>query len=312
MNPIMKKCKFLIYTLIWRVIKLINYLLSFKSPSNKVTLLNIESGEIRVVYLYRYISWFLTSAFYLIGLPKSAIYYKFGVILSLLMSAKLVNKLYLKFSYSIKVIKKLVLIEAIGITLLLLPTGGLDSPFIWYALNPALVAAGFLSSISCWLYLVTYISAATLVSYTFFNDYGDSIFHMIYNKSYLILVLILVTLIVQLLYWLAKQIYQQNLELEKQRQDLININFELQKSNGRLAESMEYIMSLYQVIENLNIRDIPDNLPQAFTKYASKLTKTPMSFLGTAPYNDKKSNIITTGEIFPDAERKIKDYFDMF
>ena len=55
--------------------------------------------------------------------------------------------------------------ETIGLTLLLLPTGGISSPFIWYALNPVLVAASFLTPLFCWGILAFYLGSATFIAY---------------------------------------------------------------------------------------------------------------------------------------------------
>ena len=104
-----------------------------------------------ILYLYRYLSWFFTSLFYLFTQLNAPIVLKVGVIVTLFGAAKILTDLYIKFSNSHRILEIAILVETIGITLLIIPTGGLHSPFIWYALNPVLVAASFLPLYFCWV-----------------------------------------------------------------------------------------------------------------------------------------------------------------
>ena len=99
-----------------------------------------------IVCIYRFLSLIITSVFYLTGPPQASLIFKIGVVVTVIISAKIVTDLYIKHIDYPVILKTIVLVETLGIALLLIPTGGLDSPFLWYALNPVLVAGSFLSS----------------------------------------------------------------------------------------------------------------------------------------------------------------------
>lgn len=223
----------------------------------------------KVICLYRYLSWALTSLVYLISKPYNVIHYKVGVIISLLVFSMLINNLYIKSFENKSSIKKLVLIETIGIEFLLLPTGGLTSSFIWYALNPILVSAIYLSSYFSWVNLLFYLITGSIMSYSLFNPDSIELLHIIHGNLNLILVFILINLAVQI---------------------LSNLTNELNKSNKIKEESIEHIMSLYQMIETLNNHSSKDKLFESLTKYSEKLTKSNQIIFWLREDNLIKSN----------------------
>lgn len=273
-------------------------ILSRLNVNDCIASFNEKPEEIRIIYIYRYASWFITSLFYLLGPPKSPLIFKAGVIICLYIAARLITDQYIKFNSSPNTIKTLVLVETIGIALLLVPTGGLDSPFIWYALNPGLVAASLLSPYFCWLNLLFYITTAALTSYYIFNQNRFQLTWLLQDKSYLLLILILVTLVVQLLCKLSKQLSDQAALLKKQSEELLRVN-------ERLSESMEHIMSLYQVVEDFNTVDKPHNIPRTFADYAVRLTKAPLSFFWTESLGEVDGSIVFSGEVKDDIKEKI-------
>lgn len=238
----------------------------------KKALLKSTRKDLWIIYLYRYASCFLTSFFYLIGPPRSNIAYKAGVIVSLILAAIIINNLYIKFGSSSR---SLVILEMIGTNILLIYTGGLGSPLIWYALNLVLVTACFYSYLVCWGLLLIYITSATTISFFLYNADSVSLFSLLYDNTYLIMVLILGTLVIQLLFWLTKQLSKQAVELSEQKEKLIDIN-------NRLNDSMETLMSLYQVVENFNTLDLRSNVSKTFAAYSCKLTRSCLSFVRTA------------------------------
>ena len=80
-------------------------------------------------------------------------------------AAWIITDLQRRYIGNTKILKAIVLTETIGLTVLLIPTGGISSPFIWYALNPVLVAASFLTPLFCWGALTFYLGSATLIAY---------------------------------------------------------------------------------------------------------------------------------------------------
>lgn len=241
------------------------------------------SDEAKIIYAYRYISWALTSIVYLTGKPYSVLFFKLGVILSLLIFSKVIADLYIKLYENKTMIRTLVLIETLGITLLLFPTGGLDSPFIWYALNPTLVAASYLPAYFCWMNLVFYLLAGSAVSYILFNPESKPIAAMFADNSNLILVFALITLVVQLLSNLTKKLYIQTKAL--------------QLSNAQKQESMEHVMSLYQVMEALNNHSTKEKLFETLAVYTSNLTKSELCFFWLPNSNEDGDMIETSDDL---------------
>lgn len=232
------------------------------------------SEETKIIYVYRYLSWALTSIVYLTGGPYSIVLFKLGVIISLFILSKIINNIYIKFKEHKGFIRTLVLIETLGITLLLLPTGGLNSPFVWYALNPTLIAACYLPAYFCWINLLFYLFAGTSMSYIFFNTENITVIGMLINNKVLILVLILITLAVQLLGSLARKLFL--------------LNETLGLSNKEKQESIKHIMNLYQIIEALNNHSNKEKLIEILAKYTSELTKSPHSFIWLPSSNNTK------------------------
>lgn len=231
------------------------------------------SEEARILYAYRLLSWVLTSAVYLAGEPRSTLLFKLGVTVSLLICSKFITDLYIKFKVNKGIQRTLVLTETAGITILLLPTGGLNSPFIWYALNPTLTAASYLPVYFCWLNLSFYLAAGTVMTYFLFNQENLYIFEILASNTNTILVFALITLAVQLLANLAKRLAIQANELEY--------------SNRMRQESMEYIMSLYQLIEAFNNHSSKSRLFEALAIYTAKLTGSNLCLIWL-PYSGEK------------------------
>jgi NarL family two-component system sensor histidine kinase LiaS len=236
----------------------------FYNYINNIVIHKDSSEEVKVIYIHRYLSWTLTSAVYLAGKPYSIILFKLGVVVSLLICSKLLTDLYIKFMNNKGMLRTLVLIETMGTTLLLLPTGGLSSPFIWYALNPTLVAASYLAPWFCWMNLLFYILTGTTMSYFLFNISQSNILTIFTSNSNLILVFILITLAVQLLANLTKKLHIQKTAL--------------QVSNKQKQESIEHIMSLYEIIEAFNSHSIREKLFEELAKYTAKLTQSNLCF----------------------------------
>ena len=226
---------------------MLNYNFNIKNYFNK-NCMTIDG----IICSYRYASWALTSVFYLTSKPYNAVFYKLGVILSLLIFSLVVNKLYIKIENDKQALGKLVVIETVGIELLLIPTGGLASPFIWYALNPILVSAIYLSYYFSWINLTFYLTTGTLINFSIFNPANLSIYQIFTNNSNIVLIFILINLAIQFLVVLTK---------------------ELKDINNQKEESIEHIMSLYQMIETLNSNSNNDKLFEALADYTGSLTK---------------------------------------
>jgi len=284
--------------------RLISYI---KGLSNKLYSKEKGINTKDILYLYRYLSWFSTSLFYFFTQSNAPIVLKLGVIVTLFGAAKILTDSYVKFSNKHRMLEIAILIETIGITLLLIPTGGLDSPFIWYALNPVLVAASFLPWYFCWINLLFYLISASIISSAFFRNINN-ISDIILNYGYIILVFVLITLIVQMLSHLTKRLNQQTILLKEQGEKLESMNKSLRKSNVMYKESLDHIISLYQVVEAFHLGDNQDSISSTFSYYASKLTNSRLALVWLVLDGEQGSRIWVHGDI----DSPLKDKLDTY
>jgi two-component system, NarL family, sensor histidine kinase LiaS len=265
-----------------------------------------------IIYLYRFVSLIATSIYYLLSGPRAALLFKMGVVISLLIAAKVTTDIYIKLKDNYGVLRTSVLVETLGITFLLIPTGGAESPFIWYAMNPVLVAASFLAPYFCWINLTFYIGSAIAISILFFNDAGVNISGFLYQESYLIIVLILITLIMQLLSTLTRNLYRQAYKLQKQSKELGEMNYGLQVANERYKDSIEQMMSLYQTVEAFTSQDSQEGLIKIFVSNAVELIKTENVFFWMNEYEGQKGTLISSfsaiDSIKQELIQKIEDF----
>jgi len=184
------------------------------------------------------------------------------VVLALLIFSRLILDYYLKSSAT-RNVQTTLIFETIGLTLLLIPTGGLESPFIWYALNPVFIASTYLKAIHVWLSLSFYLLAALLVSASLFNINDLNLIGILQDESYIILVYILITIAMRLLASLVNQLDLQAEILIIQRQELLDMNGQLHEvilEREQLEASSKKLMIVEE--QNRIANEIHDNVSQ--------------------------------------------------
>lgn len=187
----------------------------------------------------------------------------------------------------------IVAIEALGVLFLAAMTGGIRSPFIWYALNPALVAAGGLAAAACWITLGGSLGAAVLAYHFLFRSV--SLLLIVRQNQSLILLFALITLAVQLYAASARALEARNQELDLQRRELKVLNTCLEAESGRAKGLVREVMGLYQVVETASAGTTPAELMQTFSAYARGLTGAPAAFF--LPGGDEA--LVTSGARLP-------------
>ncbi|WP_251037412.1 sensor histidine kinase [Paenibacillus albidus] len=141
--------------------------------------------------------------------------------------------------------------EMSGIILLTLFTGGYDSSFKLYVLNPVLIAAGSLSYYFGWSLLLSYIGIMVAFCYLFLNFSNQSFAAAALENGNLFLALVLTVIVMQMVN-----------RMKRQREE----------ANARTNETMEHIKSLYHIVETSSQHDFM-NIGQVITDYVVKLTK---------------------------------------
>lgn len=228
--------------------------------------------EIRIIHIYRYFSLLLTSIFYLTGEGSSSIVYKLAVVVCLTVSSVILNYFYIKYVYLKNVVKILVIIETISNVIILIPTGGLNSPYIWYSLTTVLVTVCLLDLFYFWFTMLAYIAVSTTISYLIFDKGKISYMSFLKNGSNLMLSYILIISAIKMLMTLTKK-------LEHESQVLSSTNKELIQANKMIEESIDHIASLYQSIYGfVNIKN-KNKLLHLIAKYTENITHTDFAFV---------------------------------
>ncbi|NMA95380.1 MAG: sensor histidine kinase [Clostridiales bacterium] len=256
---------------------------------------DFKSEELKIMHRYRYLLWLMTSIFYLFGDPASHWIFKVGVIALLFISARIAIGVYNKYIGNNEIDKVFIFMETMGIIILLLPTGGVNSPFIWYALNPVLISASLLYYYFCWFNLICYLFASLAISFLLFNPNSEDLGTIIGRYSYLILIFILITLAVQLLSKLSGK-------LKEQSRKLLDINTQLNQANKQINKSMDHIMSLYQAVELLTFRNNKEGIYNILSEYTVRLTGAKAAFFWLKSSDDNSDTITMVGDVRQDIE----------
>ncbi|MNB67718.1 Sensor protein VraS [compost metagenome] len=216
-----------------------------------------------MITFFRYFSLSLTSLIFLLTPNGPPVVYKFLVIIALVLLALVFTSTYRSMRYRPHAVMLYVSIEMMMILLLAIFTGGFNSPFKLYSLNPILIAAGSLSFYFCWTLLVGYFAIFFGCCYFFYKSAGDTFASVLLENGNLFLALALTVTFMQLLS-----------KLRRQREE----------ANARTDETLEHIKSLYHIVETSSEHDFM-NIGQVITDYAVKLTKLNKAlfwFAGTA------------------------------
>ena len=213
---------------------------------------NISWDELDIhtlLHYYRYASLLITSTFYLLGPPFVPLYYKLVLITVLFLEALVFIRVY-RENTSALVKKILVLIELFGLLIVLVFTGGLDSAFLWYAINPILLSTTLLPYYFCWGAASSFIATAFYLQ-NYITSHPEFEPFIWSERAYILLIFILVTLSAQLSNYLIKKLAMQKSIMEKQ---------------------LEHIKSLYEAIEIFSHHNDPEEVASLFAFYSKMLT----------------------------------------
>ena len=249
------------------------------------------SSILNLIFLYRYSSLLITSSFYLMGAQPSFIF-KVGVIVSLGVAAWLLTDLQRRYQENHSIIKMIVLIEIIGLTLLLIPTGGIASPFIWYVMNPVLVAASLLTPLFCWGTLTFYLASATVIGTSFFRI--DNSVEVLEEQSFFYLVFLLTTLLASLFSGLIKELDSKANLLKVQQVELLQVNQKLMETNEKHQETLEHIMSMYHLMDNFSSNKSPEKVTRELAFSLIKCTQKEQAFFWLTDLNHEYSYLTNT------------------
>ncbi len=220
---------------------------------------------------FRYISLTVTSLFYFLGPPYAPFYLKLGVVLLLYLEAYVFIRVYREQRSEI-LKKSLIIIELTGLLAILLFTGGLDSSFLWYAINPVLLATTLSPEFFCWGASAAFISAAFHLQ-QYVSGHPDFTVAIWPERAYIVLIFILITLAGQLLLHLIDRLSWQKAIMEKQ---------------------FEHIKALYGAIDVFSHHGDPQEIANLFTSYCKEMTGAAKAIIWAreAGLQNKQSKVI--------------------
>lgn len=244
--------------------------------------------DMKLIYIYRYISMIITSLFYVFANHSSSLKLKILMIVCLSASSIIFNYLYTIKEQIGNILLLFIIIEVIANTLILIPTGGINSPYIWYSLNSILVTVYFYSIYTSFLILLIYQVLSFFLSQAIFHNRDSSFFMVLTHNSNLMLSFILIIVTVQLLINQAKRISIKS-------KDLSNLNKQLITLNDNLEDSMEQIMNLYQAVNTFTTLNNKDKLIDILINYTKEITRSPLIMLyGVSDTNELVVNTSKT------------------
>ena len=240
----MAKLKYLVYSKF-------SHTKSVKSPNSR----NIMS-------VLRFVPWFFASLLYLASGNIGAIPLKLILVFVLIVEGLVAEYFYGLWAKDSTSLAALVGAEAIGVCLLLIPTGGLESPFIWYALNIIFAAASFLPEIWC------YSTSAAIVISAIFGSYlvnpNFSLNNILHEKGILLISFLTLTVAAYQTAGLVRK--------------LTDVCHDLEKATGNAESMANHTRALYQALEACSSEDNAQHLTDLLASYAAILTQSQAGF----------------------------------
>lgn len=250
----------------------------------------------RALLISRSLVFVLTSAFYLACPPFSPVMIKIGVVIAVLVATVLAQNLFdswnivdlyyktptssdtespARFPKNYVQVLRLIILEVAGAIMLIMPTGGLESPFVWYALNPIIIAAVFLPPSYCWSTLLIFLGTAIGISMEYFR-FSNPLISFLYDHMSIVLVFFLATSLAQLAISLHRS-------LEKAYS-------ELARAHTAMEKSLQHTASLYQALEAFSTREDRTQLVNVLAVYTNKLCEEPAACFLPASRDGQESS----------------------
>jgi len=280
--------------------------LIYKQIYKKIIFLNKLSEEQKILFVYRYASLLITSLFYFTSEINHSTERKLFIMFCIGASSAILNYLYIKKKDDATIINLLVFIETMGNSIILIPSGGLSSPYVWYALNTILIAAVMLERKYCWLNLLAYMISTTWITHYIFNEKQQKLTELIKQQSNLIISFILITIAILLLSRYIK-------EIKRERIKLIRTNKELMFANHQVKESVNHIIELYQSVQLFSSLRNKNDLITMILEHTKNITKSDVAMFYDFSQCEKKVIVDTnrsTVELEDALKTKILEVWD--
>jgi len=249
-----------------------------------------------IIELYRFISILLTLSIYVLkGIYE---YYSYTAMLLLLLCVTaftlLINYLYKK-SYGIPLRLHLLLVmEIMGISILILLTGGLKSPFIWCSLSPMLIISYCMSPRQKLVYLGINIIILAVIGY--YVDEYSILPEFLMNNSNIILSFILLLILFNILFMYNRQIINKKNELQAANKDL-------ERYNARIKGMTQDILFMYEAVNTISGQRGKDEIVHVLMDFVERVSPECVAFY----FGDDGStySLISSEEINPEIKNRL-------
>lgn len=228
--------------------------------------------ESTLIYIYRYFSLIICNTFYLISDLGKSFKIKLFVVASMTLASVIMNNLFAKNRDSQGMMKVLTSLDILGNILILIPTGGLNSPYIWYSFNTVFITSSFLNIYYTTFIITSYIILSSeIYSYITSKNFLSMLDILKKNHNF-ILAYLLITGAGYELFTLLKQL---NIE----RENLLVMNKELNAANSKIKESIDHMLALYKTVNYLNHQSNIKSISKVIIEYSKKIIKSENVFL---------------------------------
>ncbi|MGI6307996.1 MAG: sensor histidine kinase [Dethiobacteria bacterium] len=208
-----------------------------------------KSNITGLIESYRIISIFLTLSIYMIN----GIFEQYAVSAMLLLALCItVSALLLMYLYRLSLevrwkLNFLLLVEITGISVLMVLTGGLDSPFIWYFLNPLLIISCYMQAKEKAFYLIANFMLLSAIGY--YQAGTPELKDYLLSHSNIILSYVLILILVNIL-------FDYNRLITQKKEELREANEKLESSHAKIKQLITNIMFMYEAMQAIsNQRD---------------------------------------------------------
>ncbi len=215
--------------------------------------------------LYRFFSLTLSSLLFLLFPGIFDFDTQLALIFLVFATGVLLILLYEHFWKNTIVVSTLVVIEALGIALLLAFTGGFNGPFLWYALNPFIVASAIFSFALAWL-ILGMLAAGTMVLGSYFSFANGSYTEITAGSYYPGINLAVIAFVIYLYTRMHLMMSERMLDKKSQQRELmsaqenLSANYHVFKGLSNFQRKVVYYSSkndIYTTLINTLINIFP-------------------------------------------------------
>ena len=226
-----------------RIVRRIFHLSSEQSPQKELVSFDSPHFNLRIFRAFtilRYLTLLLTSLAFLLGpysfFPTAAPMAKLVLVVVLCGLAALSVRAYALYQRNNQTVKVLALVETLGITGLVVFTGGMSSPFVWYMLVPLVLSSMHLPYPYTWAFVTLFLSGS-LMGDLYRQGSGLALYSAALSHLDLLLIFPLLTLLTQLFARIYFTLAEQSHQLELQQEELVGAYIDLSK-NHQLMQTL--------------------------------------------------------------------------